>query len=146
MLAQTSTLPQFDPEILSAKKCPYCGAGTRLMDSANIYHGRSYGNVWACVNWPSCDAFVGTHKDGSDQALGRLANAELRYWKKRAHAAFDPIWQGWPRKNGMMGRSEAYKWLSQKLLTLPEHTHIGMFDVGLCKEVVAICEKKRGVA
>ena len=31
-------------------------------------------------------AYVGVHK-GTDKPLGRLANAELRYWKKRAHAA-----------------------------------------------------------
>jgi hypothetical protein len=42
---------------------------------------------------------VGCHK-GTTKPLGRLADAELREWKKRAHAAFDPVWQAlWQREN-----------------------------------------------
>jgi len=50
----------------------------------------------------SCDAYVGVHK-GTDKPKGRLANAELREYKKKAHSAFDPLW----RFGGMM-RRQAY--------------------------------------
>ena len=74
----------------------------------------------------------------TDKPLGRLANAELREWKKKAHAAFDPLWQG-----GKMRRNQAYAWLAQRL-GLPTHlTHIGMFDVITCQQVVRICTNER---
>ena len=95
-----------DELILSGRKCPYCGRETELVDSAEIYGGRSYGMVYLCR---PCNAYVGCH-DGTTRAKGRLADAELREWKKRAHEAFDPIWQ-----NRHMGRKEAYAWLSERL-------------------------------
>ena len=85
--------------------CDYCGRQAEYVDSKVIY-GKSYGMMYLCRN---CMAYVGVHK-GTDKPLGRLANAELRYWKKRAHAVFDPLWQrgrfrghrnaayGWPRR------------------------------------------------
>lgn len=82
-----------------------------------------------------CDAIVGVHK-GTDNALGRLANRELRSLKKEAHANFDPIW-----KTKKMDRSQAYKWLSQQLELPPQYTHIGMFSEKTCKRVITICKK-----
>ena len=76
-----------------------------------------------------CNAYVGCYPDG--RPLGRLANAELRRAKMAAHAAFDPVW-----KSGRMARSEAYSWLSKQLGIRPEDTHIGMFDVEMCNQVV----------
>lgn len=111
--------------------CPYCGRETEYTDSKVIY-GRSYGMIYLCK---PCDAYVGVHK-GTDRALGRLADKELRYWKKAAHAAFDPIW-----KCGWMKRSQAYKWLAQRMGLRPGQAHIGMFDVAECKEVIRICNE-----
>ena len=67
-------------EIIAGKICPYCGKPTEYVDSSIIY-GRSYGMIYLCRD---CRAYVGVHK-GTDQALGRLANAELREAKKEAH-------------------------------------------------------------
>src|SRR5690242_20477553 len=106
--------------------CPYCGAEVALEDSAMIY-GQSYGMVYVCTRYPECDAYVGCHK-GTIQALGRLANRELRQWKQNAHACFDPLW-----KSERLSRSDAYAWLSRQMGTPPEETHIGMFDVDQCK-------------
>lgn len=86
-----------------------------------------------------CDAYVGVHK-GSDTPLGRLANAELRYWKKRAHAAFNPLWQYGRFKHR---RNAAYAWLSEELQLSREQTHIGMFDVDLCKKVIEAVKADR---
>lgn len=121
-----------DPEVLSGKKCPYCHSGTEYVDSLIVY-GRSYGMIYLCGQ---CKAWVGVHK-GTDKALGRLANAELREWKKAAHSSFDRLWQ-----SGNMKRPSAYKWLSESIGTTPEYTHIGMFDVDKCKLTVRACNEK----
>lgn len=119
--------------IYQGKLCPYCGRTPEYVDSAIIY-GKSYGMVYRCA---PCDAHVGVHKGTSD-ALGRLANRELREWKIRAHNVFDPIW-----KTGRKSRASAYKWLSQQLGIPPEYTHIGYFSVDTCKRVIEIVNTSR---
>lgn len=117
--------------------CDYCGKPAKFVDSKIIY-GRSYGMVYYCGR---CNAYVGVHK-GTDQPLGRLANAELRYWKKAAHAEFDPLWKYGRFKHH---RNAAYGWLAQKMGLPVEKTHIGMFDVGECRRAIQIIQnEKRG--
>lgn len=116
--------------------CDYCGKPAQFVDSASVYHGHSYGMVYYC---PDCQAWVGVHK-GTDRPLGRLADAELRRWKRIAHMNFDRIW----RNNRRMSRKKAYEWLSSQMGLPAEETHIGMFDVGRCKEVIALCKKRLG--
>lgn len=116
--------------------CDYCGRKTEYVDSTEVY-GISYGMIYLCR---PCDAYVGTHK-GSDKPLGRLANAELRLWKRKAHAAFDPIWQAGRFCNR---RNLAYAWLSEMMGLPRESTHIGMFNIQQCQQVVRIMLKERG--
>ncbi|MCY7484311.1 zinc-finger-containing protein [Paenibacillus alvei] len=114
--------------------CPYCNGQTEFVDSVRVY-GKSYGMIYLCS---PCDAYVGVHR-GTDKPLGRLANKQLREYKKAAHAAFDPLW-----KSGEFYRQQAYAWLS-KQMGLPRYqTHIGMFDVEQCKRVIEICRGYRG--
>lgn len=129
--------------IMSGKICPYCGSQTQLIDSKEIY-GRSYGLMYICR---PCDAYVGTHR-GTDKALGRLANRELRQAKKRAHYYFDQIamtdlinkvWKEYIP--GISNRNKAYKWLSMKTGISPELCHIGMMDVKQCEKVIRICKE-----
>jgi hypothetical protein len=125
-------------EINTGKVCPYCGSKTQFVDSVVIY-GKSYGMVYLCE---PCKAWVGVHK-GTDKALGRLANEELREWKKKAHDLFDELWmrkvgQGFSYRNA---RTLAYKWLSDQMKIRVDQTHIGMFDVDRCKNVVELCSK-----
>lgn len=110
--------------------CPYCGARSMLVDSAEVYR-RSYGPIYLCR---PCQAWVGVHK-GTTNPLGRLANAELRTWKMRAHAAFDPHWRGEKRKRGL-----AYGALAKALNIHRPDCHIGMFDLDACQRVVMACE------
>ncbi len=115
--------------------CDYCGRRAEYVDSSVIY-GKSYGMIYLCR---PCRAYVGVH-DGTNKPLGRLADAELREWKKRAHAAFDPIWQyGRFRRK----RNAAYAWLAGKMGLAKEETHIGMFDVSQCKQVIQIMYDER---
>lgn len=116
--------------------CDYCGTPADFVDSSVVYHGHSFGMIYLC---PRCGAYVGVHK-GSDKPLGRLANSELRNWKKAAHAAFDPLWKYGPYRGR---RNEAYRWLSEKMGIPIEFTHIGMFDVDQCRKVVRIMQEER---
>jgi hypothetical protein len=118
--------------------CPYCSAPAVYVDSSEVY-ARSYGMIYLCR---PCKAWVGVHK-GTDKPLGRLANKELREWKMRAHAAFDPLWQKKLRKCGPRGKKSArksgYHWLAAELGIPVKECHIGMMDVEQCKRVVEIC-------
>ena len=117
-------------------KCPYCERPAELVDSKIIY-GRTYGMAWFCK---PCDAWVGCHKNSKTHApLGRLANAELRDWKKKAHAVFDPLWQRKMRRDNCskgQARKAAYGWLAKQLEIAMRDCHIGMFDIEKCKKVV----------
>lgn len=115
--------------------CDYCGKPAVLVDSAIVYEGRSYGMIWYCKG---CQAWVGCHQ-GTNKPLGRLANAELRVQKRLAHAAFDPIWRG----KTSFTRRAAYAWLAEEMGLPIERTHIGMFDVDQCKQVIKICKERR---
>lgn len=117
---------------MQGKVCPYCGQDSALVDSAMIYH-TSYGWAYWCK---PCDAYVGCHK-GTQNALGRLANKELRGWKIVTHEYFDKLWRG-----KKMTRQEAYKWLSESLGLPAEYTHIGMFSVSTCKKVIELVKNK----
>ena len=114
--------------------CPYCGRRAEFVDSKVVY-GKSYGMIYLCRN---CVAYVGVHK-GTDQPLGRLTNAELRFWKKRAHAAFDPLWKYGRFRHR---RNAAYQWLSEKMGLPRQKTHIGMFDVAECRRVIQIINEE----
>ena len=110
--------------------CPYCNTKAVLCDSSVVYHGRSFGLIYLCSNWPKCDAFVGVH-EGTKNPLGQLANAECREWRKKAHRAFDELWRG-----SKMTRKEAYKKLREIMGMTTAEAHIGNFDVSKCQELV----------
>lgn len=111
--------------------CPYCGEKAEYVDSAEVYHGISYGMIYLCR---PCNAYVGVHGK-SDVPKGSLANAELRYWRRLAHAAFDPLWQ---HGKFYKQRNSAYAWLAEKMDLPKEETHIGMFGIESCKRVISI--------
>lgn len=124
--------------------CPYCHQPAIFTDSAEVYHGTSYGMVWICR---PCNAYVGVHKAGTHrwengvliehtgtEPLGTLADAATRKARKQAHAMFDGLW-----KHGHMNRSAAYAWL-QAVTGLPEETcHIAHMNVDQCALVVKHC-------
>jgi hypothetical protein len=126
-----------DKTIYNGKICPYCNKDSIFVDSKEVY-SRSYGMIYLCK---PCKAWVGVHK-GTKDALGRLANVELREAKKEAHFYFDKLWNAKIERGFKKGdaRSKAYVWLSQQMGTPKEETHIGWFDVDKCKKVVEICK------
>ena len=116
---------------MKIEKCPYCNSTVELRDSSIIY-GESYGLVYICSNYPECDAYVGVHK-GTEDSLGTMANAELREWRKKAHAVFDEIW-----KSGKMTRKAAYTKLMLVMALRKKDAHIAKMNVDQCKKVVEV--------
>jgi hypothetical protein len=113
--------------------CPYCNQPAKFVDNAEIYNGTRYGNsymMWWCR---PCDALVGTHHNDPDKPLGTMANKELRVWRRKAHAAFDPLW-----KSKKMTRQEAYHWLYEQT---GKWIHMGESDIEMCKLVISKVEE-----
>lgn len=136
-----------EDEIKQGKVCPYCLNNTEYVDGKEVYGdkiGKKEGMIYVCR---PCSAYVGVHK-GTDNALGRLANAELREAKMEAHHWFDQISRTgiinevWPVFiKGISNRSKSYLWLSRHLGLITEDCHIGMFDVDTCLKVTEISKK-----
>ena len=119
--------------------CPECGKLATLVDSEIVY-GHSYGPIWYC-DCVKGSVYVGCHK-GTTNPLGTMANARLRYYRKRAHAAFDPLWKG---KTATMSRTEAYHWLASRMSISVDECHVALFDEERCKMVERVSRYKRGL-
>ena len=126
---------------VKAIACDYCGNPAELVGGDVVYPRMPWladKKIWRCE---PCGAWVGCHQ-GTTNALGRLANAELRKAKMAAHAAFDPLWKERVRRTGCgkkVARSAAYKWLAAQLGIPREECHVGMMDVDRCRRVVEVC-------
>lgn len=116
-------------------RCPYCKERTKRAWGIDIYGENVRGTplekklFWRCK---TCEAHVGTHRNGSP--LGNPANKEARAARMKAHAAFDKLW-----KNGKMERTEAYRRLARELGKEVEKTHIGWMyeeEANLVVEIV----------
>jgi hypothetical protein len=89
-----------------------------------------------------CQAWVGCHWNDLYQPKGRLANAELRAMKIKAHQAFDPIWANWKGSRSRK-RGKAYRMLADKMGITVDKCHIGMFNLDQCRQVIDICRRKK---
>ncbi|AWY06879.1 MAG: zinc-finger-containing domain protein [Caudoviricetes sp.] len=114
--------------------CNICGGSVVYTSNAEIY-GREYGSG-RCYLCRRCGAYVGTHKPRPHEALGLLADHEMRELKKACHALFDPLWQGRPKAHKK--RNDLYFWLSKQLGIHREDCHFGYFGVGQLKEAYQI--------
>lgn len=122
-------LTPIQKDIIYGKICPYCKSKTKQVTELEVYGKEYKGRILiACINFPNCDSYVGTHSD--DTSLGRLANHDLRKAKRNAHYWFDKIWKEKYKK-----RSELYTELSEFLDLDKEFTHIGMFQIKTCNKV-----------
>lgn len=103
-------------------KCPDCDSSMALMKDR---HGIRY----RCRDL-DCRGAHGAHPDG--KPFGIPADAETRRARIEAHDAFDRIW-----KSKKMDRGRAYIWLRQEMQVDEVGSHIGQFDVTMCKKLVA---------
>lgn len=120
-------------------KCPYCNSEVKFSQDSTFIYGRNYGAVYHCINYPSCDAYVGTHRN-SKRSLGRLADAELRKYKGIAHMYFDELWKMKKARGFKNARDLGYEWLSEQMKKSKKDTHIGMFNIDECKKVIELCK------
>lgn len=130
---------------MSGKRCRYCGNKASLLriGQDGYPYSRDYGPMWVCT---PCQAWVGCHP-GTEKPLGGLATRELRDWKIKAHAAFDPLWQAKMRRDHCpkgKARRAGYAWLAGQLGIHAARCHIGYMDVEECKRVVEICAAIQG--
>ena len=112
--------------------CPYCGNPAVWCENKEIY-GQNYGRSVMCWYCKPCNAYVGCHNN-SKRPLGSMANAETREWRKRTHAAIDPLWK-WKK----MRRGEMYGMLNQHF---GRQIHIGESDVETCKAIIQFVKEK----
>lgn len=123
--------------------CPYCKQPARFVDNAEIY-GKRYGRFYMAFWCQPCDAMVGVHENDPARPLGTMANKELRQWRIKAHAAFDPFWQLDPSSEDgdrpELSRSAVYAWLSE---IIGEEVHVGQSDVQRCAAIIAAAGKIR---
>lgn len=131
-------MPALPPPI-----CPYCQSPAEKVGGAELYpHRNDMGakTFWRCA---PCAAWVGCHI-GTDVPLGRLADADLRAWKRRAHEAFDPLWRiDNSKKKKAAARTRAYQALAHILGITASECHIGLFNIDLCKRTIAAVPQLR---
>lgn len=114
--------------------CPHCNVPSKLVDAGDVYGPKFAGQfaIWACVNYPDCDTYVGVHKNSTTaQPLGSLANAPLRKLRKETHAAFDELW-----KSKGMSRAKAYRKLESIMGTEKGKAHIAWFSEEECRKAL----------
>jgi hypothetical protein len=108
--------------------CPYCGEPAEWVENKEIY-GKNYGKSYMAWLCRKDDAYVGCHQN-TKKPLGKMANKELREWRKKAHRVFDPLW-----KTGKMSRKKAYRLLYEKT---GKWIHMGDSNVEDCKLVLSV--------
>ena len=124
-------------DIISGKICWYCECPTELVSDKEIYGPDSTygGKYYRCLK--DADHYVGTYSD-NETSLGRVANKQLRVWKRNGHNAFDPLWKSKERK--FLSQKLAYQWLSEVMGLDISLTHFGMFTEEQCREAINHCK------
>lgn len=118
---------------LKPTKCNLCGGDVVYTSNSAIY-GREYGSG-KCYLCTDCKSYVGTHKPRPEEALGILANCEMRELKKKCHYVFDKMWKN--RKE----RKRLYAKLASEMGIDIELCHFGYFDLAQLKTAYQIIEK-----
>jgi hypothetical protein len=114
--------------------CESCKIDSELVTGKEIYPHREDLYSLYFYRCPKCERRVGCHY-GTTNPLGGLASAQERVWRMRAHQRFDKLWKG-----GTVSRKQAYAWLSRVMGLPTRKTHIGMFTVSQCKNVIEFCD------
>lgn len=118
--------------------CNLCGGKVEYINNAKIY-GRPYGSGY-CYRCTECGAYVGTHYPWPRQALGILANAQMREWKMKCHNLFDPFWKG-AGKRKRERRKNLYIRLAGEMRIDVADCHFGYFNLDELKRAYQILEK-----
>lgn len=114
--------------------CNLCGGKVIYTSNKNIY-GREYGSG-KCYLCTKCGAYVGTHEQRPKDSLGILANAKMRYAKKRCHGLFDMHWRD--KERSRTYRTALYAWLADKMGIDAADCHFGHFTLEQLDEAYQI--------
>lgn len=110
--------------------CPYCGRTAECVDDSVVY-GRSFGRkVWVCPGYPTCDSYVGCHRD-TKAPLGIMADRRLRNAKMECHEYFDPLW-----RKGLVSRNQAYQMLAKRMGMTKGECHFGKMDLDTARRAI----------
>ena len=115
--------------------CRYCNGDVRIVGHAAIYNGRTYGEWPWVYRCECCGARVGMHPY-TNLPLGTLADDKLREVRNICKKPFEQLWQG----AGIMGRTEAYRWLAEQLGKSVAQCHFGLFEADECERARTVCE------
>lgn len=122
-------------------ECNICSGKVIYTSNSKIY-GREYGSgkMYYCTE---CGAYVGTHEPRPKEALGLLANKEMRDMKIKCHDLFDRKWKNEPTsRKRHIARKKAYKELSERLQIPIEECHFGYFDMDMLNRAFEILESE----
>lgn len=123
--------------------CDYCSAPATLARAGDkIYPYRDdHGPLWVCA---PCQAWIGIFpRSTRNVPLGRLADANLREFKAKLHAALEPLVQAKVRRdacNVFEARAKGLKWLAQQIGADPEKTTIHSLNNAQCARALAVVE------
>lgn len=117
--------------------CNICGGNVIYTSNSRIY-GREYGSG-KCYLCTACGAYVGTHKPRPKEALGLLADENMRTGKKMCHSIFDAKWKG--KQKSRKKRNDLYLWLSKNMGIPLNECHFGYFDLNQLREAYKILLK-----
>lgn len=108
--------------------CNLC-KGPVIFTSNRIVYGKEYGSG-KCYYCTSCHAYVGTHKPRPKEALGLLANPEMRKMKMQCHERFDAFWKQEPSsRKRHIARHNAYRKLADAMGIPLAECHFGYFNL-----------------
>lgn len=116
-------------------KCPYCRNSAVLQKASFVYGEKAIeDHVYVCINYPSCDSYVGVHQ-GTMKPKGTLADGNLRNKRIQAHKKFSKLWT-----SRIITKKQAYKWMQFKFGLNANQAHIGLFSNYMCDQLMAECE------
>lgn len=127
---------------LYPKKCNLCGGKVIYTSNRRIYR-KEYGSG-KCYYCTECGGYVGTHVPRPREALGILADQEMRELKKRCHVIFDGFWENekTSRKRHIV-RQQCYRTMADLLGLQRNECHFGYFDKETLITAMQILESEK---
>lgn len=122
--------------------CPFCGQKARLIDSAEIYNGKSYGYAYVCEYCGDGKSVFALCKPGTVKIQGKMADAETRQLRQKAYRAYKRYVSD---SRSFYSDAEAREWLSRKIGVAYANCRISEFDARTCRKVLEVCSEKEAV-
>lgn len=132
---QSYNTRQETQRVLSTRPvCPYCGRNSHRVENTQKIFGKDIGPVWVCNGYPKCDSYVMCHvtQRRYGEALGTLANKDLRRARMMVHRVLDLLWS-----YNRMTRNQVYAEMAEAMGIDSDDCHVAMFDLGQCEEAAA---------